>query len=414
MIRCVNMPNGADAAALLHDWNDAERTTEKRPAELLDDTLRDGLQNAAVRQPSPAEKAELLHLMPPIGVQAVNLGLPGSSALAFDSALRLCREVVDHQLPLGVAVAGRTLESDMHAIVELRDRAGIGLEGHAFVGSSALRAEVEGWDLELLKRRTQAALSVLTRAGVPAVFVTEDTTRSHPDTLRALYSVALDAGATRFCLCDTVGQATPEGVRRLVDFARAFFSERNARVAIDWHGHNDRGLALANALAALDAGANRVHATALGVGERVGNVPMELVLLNLALDGRRPLNLVPVAEYCRRSAELLEWRIPPNHPLIGENAFRTATGVHASAITKAGKLSAWAADRVYGAVPAAALGREQEICIGAMSGSANVVFWLERHGIAVEEPLVRAILERARAADHILSDEEIWGMVRPR
>lgn len=408
------MPNGADAAALLHDWNGAERTTQECPAELLDDTLRDGLQNAAVRQPSAPERAELLHLMPPIGIQAVNLGLPGSSALAFEGALRLCREVADQRLPLAMAVAGRTLEHDMRAIVELRDRAGVALEGHAFVGASALRAKVEGWDLELLKRRTHAALDVLVRAGIPAVFVTEDTTRTGPDTLRGLFGVALDAGATRFCLCDTVGQATPEGVRRLVGFTRAYFAERNASVAIDWHGHNDRGLALANALAALDAGAHRVHATALGVGERVGNVPMELVLLNLALDGRRPLKLQPVAEYCRRSAEVLAWRIPPNHPLVGENAFRTATGVHASAIAKAGKLSAWAADRVYGAVPAAALGREQEICIGAMSGTANVVFWLERHGIAVEEPLVRAILERARAADHILSEEEILGMVPQR
>ena len=408
------MPNGADAAALLHDWNNAERPGDSAPAELLDDTLRDGLQNAAVRQPTPDEKAELLHLMPPLGIQAVNLGLPGSSVVAFEGALRLCREIADRALPLAVAVAGRTLEADMRAIVELRDRSGLPLEGHAFVGASALRAKVEGWDLDLVKRRTHAALSVLTRVGVPAVFVTEDTTRSHPDALRELYAVALDAGATRFCLCDTVGQSTPEGVRRLVGFARQFFAERNARVALDWHGHNDRGLALANALAALDAGAHRVHATALGVGERVGNVPMELVVLNLALDGRRSLDLVPVAEYCRRSAELLAWRIPPNHPLVGENAFRTATGVHASAIAKARKQSAWAADRVYGAVPAAALGREQEICIGAMSGSANVVFWLERHGIPVDESLVRAILERARATDHILSEEEILGMVRPR
>jgi 2-isopropylmalate synthase len=401
---------------LIHDWNapdDAAPASLGAPAaELLDDTLRDGLQNAAVRQPTPDEKRELLHLMVGAGVTSVNLGLPGSSPAAFESAELLCREIARERLPLAVVCAGRTLEADMHAVVTLAERTGLPIEGHAFVGTSAIRAKVEGWDIALLARRTEAALGVLTGAGLRAAFVSEDTTRSRPETLREIFSVALDAGATRICLCDTVGHVTPAGARRLVAFTHDFLALRGARIALDWHGHNDRGLGLANALAALDAGVSRLHATVLGVGERVGNVQLELVVLNLALAGRVPLELEPVARYATRAAALLGWSIAPNHPLLGDNAFRTATGVHAAAIVKARRHGETLEDLVYAAVPARAVGRKQEIRIGRMSGRANVVSWLVDHGIEVNDALVRAVLERARAADHLLSDEEILDTVR--
>jgi 2-isopropylmalate synthase len=407
---------GPDVAALIHDWNaaaDAAPASLGSPGvELLDDTLRDGLQNAAVRQPTPDEKRELLHLMAAAGVTSVNLGLPGSSPAAFESAELLCREIARDRLPLAVVCAGRTLEPDMRAIVELAQRTGLPVEGHAFVGTSAIRAKVEGWDAALVARRTEAALRVLVGEGLCAAFVSEDTTRSRPDTLRELFSVALDAGATRLCLCDTVGHATPQGARRLVAFAQDLVASRGARVPLDWHGHNDRGLGLANALAALEAGVSRVHATVLGVGERVGNVQLELVVLNLALDGRVPLELEPLSRYASRAATLLGWTIPPNHPLLGENAFRTATGVHAAAIVKAKQHGGALEDLVYAAVPARAVGRKQEIRIGRMSGRANVVSWLVDHGIEVNDALVRAVLERAHAADHLLSDEEIFDTVR--
>jgi 2-isopropylmalate synthase len=253
---------------------------------------------------------------------------------------------------------------------------------------------------------------VLVGAGLAAAFVSEDTTRSSPHVLTELFSVALDAGATRLCLCDTVGHATPAGTRRLVGFTHDFLLSRGARVPLDWHGHNDRGLGLANALSALDAGVSRVHATLLGVGERVGNVQLELMILNLALAGRLPLELEPLSRYASRAAELLRWTIPPNHPLLGENAFRTATGVHAAAIVKARMLGDALSDQIYSAVPARAVGRKQEIRIGRMSGRANVVSWLAEHGIEGSDAVVRAVLERARAADHVLSDEEIFETVR--
>jgi 2-isopropylmalate synthase len=398
---------------LIHDWNAPEGAAPAaRAPALLDDTLRDGLQNAAVRTPSHDEKAEMLGLMAGVGVGCVNLGLPGSSRQAFDDARRSCGVVQSERLGLGVAVAGRTLEADMRAIVELAQKTGMALEAHAFVGSSDIRWFAEGWDLTAVRRMTESALAVLRRAGLSATFVTEDTTRSRPAVLHDLFAIALDGGATRLCLCDTVGHATPEGVRRLVAFTRSFLAERAPGVELDWHGHNDRGLALANALAALDAGAHRAHATALGVGERVGNVPMELLVMNLVLAGRLDVDPKHVAKYSERSAGILGWPIPANYPLVGQNAFRTATGIHAAAIAKAKRKSDWVADRVYSAVSAEALGREHEIFVGAMSGASNVRYWLERRGIEPTDALVTAVLERARDSERLLTDEEILEVVR--
>jgi len=406
------VPFPEDARGLIHDWNGPDGVAAPLPRPgVLDDTLRDGLQNAAVRTPTHDEKAEMLRLMTGIGVGCVNLGLPGSSPQAFDDARRLCGVIASEKLELGVAVAGRTHEADMRSIALLAEKTGMALEAHTFVGSSEIRWFAEGWDLKSVRQMTENALAVLRRAGLPATFVTEDTTRSRRAVLHELFSVALDGGATRLCLCDTVGHATPDGVRRLIGFTRSFLAERASHVEIDWHGHNDRGLALANALAALDAGARRAHATVLGVGERVGNVPMELLVMNLMLAGRLRVDPKRVRAYCERSAALLGWPIPANYPLVGENAFRTATGVHAAAISKAKRKSDWVADHVYSAVPAESLGREQEIAVGAMSGSANVRYWLERRGIPATDSLVTAILDRARESERVLTDAEILEVV---
>jgi 2-isopropylmalate synthase len=400
----------SEDSSLVYDWNAPERTAPRRPVALLDDTLRDGLQSTAVRQPTLDERSELLQAMRRAGIHGVNLGLPAVSLEASRTIARLVTEATE--LGLTAVCAGRTLAADMRAIVEIAERTGAPLEGHAFVGASAIRARVEGWELGVLGKRTAEAIATLVRAGVRAAFVTEDTTRSEPEALRTLFATALDAGATRLCLCDTVGHATPAGVRRLVGFTRAFLAERGQNVALDWHGHADRGLALANALAAHDAGVDRVHGTALGLGERAGNTPIELFIVNLLLDGTWPVaDLKPLAEYCRRAAEILGVEIPANHPLVGAGAFRTATGVHAAAIRKAAQKNAWLSERVYGAVPSSAVGRAQEVCVGPLSGRANVEHWLALHGVPADERVVQTLLAHARAADHVLADEEVLGVL---
>jgi 2-isopropylmalate synthase len=406
---------GAPALDLIYDWNEVGRKGRLIPkgVTFFDETLRDGLQNPSVADPNIEAKLKLLHLMSKIGIHVADIGLPGSSERAFNDVLRMCREITDNKLPIGVACAGRTVVSDITPMIEISQRAGIPVQIYAFIGSSPIRQLAEEWDLDLIVKRSAEAIDAGVKAGLPVCYVTEDTTRSRPEVLATLFKTAIDHGASRLCLCDTVGHATPDGVHNLIAFTKAIIAGAGATVGVDWHGHNDRGLALENALWALEFGADRVHGTALGIGERVGNAQMELILLNLKLlgllDGQ---DLTHLLEYCNVAAQGVGWQVPINYPLVGRDAFRTATGVHAAAIIKAeAKGNAWLADRIYSGVPAGMFGRRQEICVGYMSGASNVNYWLRQRKIEPSKDLVEAILARAKATDHILADEEIQAVV---
>jgi 2-isopropylmalate synthase len=412
--------NGETASdELVYDWNELGRRGRLIPQSIsfFDETLRDGLQNPSVQDPSLDDKLALLHLMAQIGIDSADIGLPGSSQRAFEDVLRMCREVVDQKLPIQIACAGRTVVADILPMVELSQRAGIPIEVYAFIGSSPIRQLAEQWSVDLIARRSAEAIDVAVKEGLEVCYVTEDTTRSRPDVLSQLFRVAVEHGAKRLCLCDTVGHATPDGVRNLIQFTRSVLASMGADVAksvkLDWHGHNDRGLALVNALWALEFGADRVHGTALGIGERVGNAPMELILLNLKLLGMlENQDLTALLNYCQSAAKAVGWQVPINYPLVGEDAFRTATGVHAAAIIKAqARGEDWLADRIYSGVPAGMFGRRQEICIGYMSGASNVSYWLKQRGIEPTEELTKAILERAKTTAHNLSDQEVLEVV---
>ena len=395
-------------SSLIFDWNAA--TGERRSplaVTLLDETLRDGLQSPSVKHPSLAEKLTGLALMNELGIEYVNLGMPSASPRALAETVELCREIERQRFQIRPVCAGRTLLEDVSAIVEVSERAGLAVEASLFVGSSPIRAVAEDWDLDFLLRRSESAIDAARKAFLPVTFVTEDATRARPETLRALFSLAIERGASRICLCDTVGFATPEGAAAVTQFTREIVG---ARFGLDWHGHNDRGLGVANALSAARAGADRLHATALGVGERVGNPAMELLLLNLALC-QAPRSLARVSAYCEHFSRVLGIAVSDNQPLVGKNAFRTATGVHASAIAKAEAKSQWLGDHVYNLLSAASIGQQAVICIGPMSGASNVQHWLSSHGINPSEPLLRAILARAKSADHVLSDEELLSVV---
>jgi 2-isopropylmalate synthase len=400
---------------LIYDWNEVGRKGRLIPKDVtfFDETLRDGLQNPSVADPNIEAKLKLLHLMGKIGIHVADIGLPGSSQRAFDDVLRMCREITDNKLPLRVACAGRTVVSDITPMIEISQRAGIPVEVYAFIGSSPIRQLAEEWDLDTIVSRSAAAIDVGVKAGLSVAYVTEDTTRSRPEVLATLFKMAIDHGASRLCLCDTVGHATPDGVRNLIGFTRSIVAGAGAQVGIDWHGHNDRGLALENALWALEFGADRVHGTALGIGERVGNAQMELILLNLKLLGLlEQQDLTHLLEYCNTAATAVGWNVAINYPLVGRDAFRTATGVHAAAIIKAeSKGDAWLADRIYSGVPAGMFGRKQEICVGYMSGMSNVNYWLRQRRIEPSKELVDAILSKAKSTDHILTDDEIQTVV---
>jgi 2-isopropylmalate synthase len=408
---------GERAGEFIYDWNEIGRKGRLVPQSftLFDETLRDGLQNPSVEDPPIDDKLRILHLMEDLGIDEADIGLPGSSPRAFEDVLRLCKEVVDCKMKIKIAAAGRTVVSDITPMIEISQRAGIPVEIYAFIGSSPIRQYVEQWDVALIAKRSAEAIDVGVKAGLPVAFVTEDTTRSRPEVLSTLFRAAIDHGATRLCLSDTVGHATPDGVRNLVQFTRSVVAGAGAtNVGIDWHGHNDRGFALENAIWALEFGADRVHATALGIGERVGNAAMELLLMNLRLLGQLPpeRDLTKLQEYCETVARAVRWQVPLNYPLVGRDAFRTATGVHAAAIVKAlQKGDEWLADRVYSGVPAGMFGRHQEIGIGFMSGASNVGFWLRNRGIEPSEDLVGEILKAAKLTTHIMADAEVLAVI---
>jgi 2-isopropylmalate synthase len=402
---------------LIYDWNAAERRSRiaMKGVSLLDETLRDGLQNPSVVDPKIEDKLEILHLLNDVGVEYADVGLPGASKRAFDDVLRLAKEVADNKMNIRLGCAGRTVVSDIAPMVEVSQRAGIPIEIMTFIGSSPIRAIAEDWSVELIKRRSIDAIDFGVKAGLPVTYVTEDTTRSRPDVLGELFRAAIDHGATRLCLCDTVGHATPDGVKNLVRFARSIVQSEGAegRVLIDWHGHNDRGLALENALWAFEHGADRVHGTILGIGERVGNAALELLLLNLKLLGELgDRDLSKLAPLCDLVSRATDFPIPINYPAFGRDAFRTGTGVHAAAIIKAqAKGDDALADAIYSGVPAAMFGREQIIAIGPMSGLSNVHFWMKKRGLEAGAGVAEAVLKAAKEGDRLLTDDEVLVIV---
>lgn len=404
----------ARASELIFDWNEVNRKGRIVPqnATFFDETLRDGLQNPSVKDPGIEHKLEILHLIDELGIHVADIGLPGSSKRAYDDVTRLCKEVVDCKMKVKIACAGRTVVSDITPMIDISQKVGIPIEVYAFIGSSPIRQYAEQWDLDLLVKRSAEAVDVAVKNGLDVAYVTEDTTRSRPEVLTTLFRAAIDHGAKRLCLSDTVGHATPDGVRNLVQFTKSVVAGTGAEVGIDWHGHNDRGFALENAIWALEFGADRVHATGLGIGERVGNAQMELFLLNMKLLGQLDQDLTKLLAYCEAVARAVGWQVPINYPLVGRDAFRTATGVHAAAIIKAmAKGDDWLADRIYSGVPAGMFGRKQEICIGFMSGASNVNFYLKERGIPTSEALVAEILKAAKERDQILTDSEVMVIV---
>jgi len=402
------------AAELIYDWNRAlpSQFLPAGPVFLNDETLRDGLQSPSVRDPSIEEKIQILHLMEDLGIQSLDLGLPGAGARAVEHVEALAREMVRARMKIQANCAARTHENDIRPIAEIVERTGLKIQAATFIGSSPIRRHTEGWTDEFLLQTTEKAVKFAISLGLEVMYVTEDTSRCDPEMVKRLYSTAINCGARAIVICDTAGHSTPMGAYALVKFViEQVVKPSREKIRVDWHGHCDRGFAVANSMAALAAGANCVHACALGTGERVGNTQMDQMLVNLKLMGIAPWDkqdLTKLRDYCQAVSRATGVPIPPNYPVVGEDAFRTATGVHAAAVIKAyRKNDVELANAVYSGVPSHFFGMEQVIDIGPMSGKSNVLFWLERHGIAASDDLVEKIYKRAKSSDHTLSEEEI-------
>ena len=400
---------------LIYDWNTGEDAPPRPPrrVQVVDETLRDGLQSPSVTDPPIEKKLEALHYQAKLGVHGNDIGLPGAGPRAKESTLALAAEIVRAKLPIEPYCAARTHKNDIDPIIDITQRTGLRIEAATFIGSSPIRQYAEDWDLDRLLRNTEEAVTYCTENGVPVMYVTEDTTRARPDILRALYTRAVACGARRVCVSDTVGHATPEGAARVIRFIREVVDATGETVGVDWHGHRDRDLGVANALAALMAGADRVHGTILGVGERVGNAPLDLILVNLKLLGWLDCDLSTLPEYVALVSESCRVPIPYNYPALGRDAFRTGTGVHAAAVIKAKKKGDdWLADRVYSSVPAGMLGLRQSIDVGPMCGESNVIYWLTEHGYEPERPLVEHLFTLAKKSEAVFTDSELESAIR--
>jgi 2-isopropylmalate synthase len=399
---------------LIYDWN-ANYPPEMKPAGpvlLNDESLRDGLQSPSVRDPSIPEKIEILHLMEALGINSLDLGLPGAGTRAVEAVTALAHEIVSNKMKIQANCAARTHENDIRPIAEIVQKTGLRIEAATFIGSSPIRRFTEGWTEDFLLQTTENAIKYAVSLGLDVMYVTEDTSRCDPETVKRLYATAINCGARAVCICDTAGHATPMGALALVRFViDEVVKPTGENVRVDWHGHSDRGMAIANSMAAIIAGANCVHGCAIGLGERVGNTQMDQMLVNLKLMGIAPWDqqdLTKLKEYCETVSRATNVPIPKNYPVVGEDAFRTATGVHAAAIIKAyRKNDTVLANTVYSGVPSHVFGMEQTIDVGPMSGKSNVLFWLEHRGLPATDDSVERIYERAKQSDHTLTDAEI-------
>ncbi len=408
------MSEPMDESSVIHDWNLRGDTLSPplRKVRYFDETFRDGIQCPSVTDPPVEAKMRMVRLMAKVGVHHTDIGLPGAGPRAVADATLLAEMIRDEGLPIEAACAARTHENDIRPIIAISQKVGIPIEVMTFLGASPIRLYAEGWDEDLLEQRTRASVRLAKEAGLSCTFVTEDTTRSHPTTLRRLFTAAIEEGADGLALCDTVGHSTPNGVFNLIHFAKSIIRGLGTSTRIDWHGHNDRGFGLGNALTAVEAGADRVHGCVLGIGERVGNTPLDLFLVNMKLLGYHEGDLSALAELVDIASQTCNVPIPVSYPVFGRDAFRTGTGVHAAAVIKAlDKGADWLADRVYSGVPASWFGRHQQIEIGHMAGDSNISFWLRQRGFVPTPELMGAIRTKAKAGSRLLEEAEVLAIV---
>ena len=411
-----------DERSLIYDWNTVEYELNRNPANhphgvwFDDETLRDGLQSPSARNPTIDEKIELLTFMENLGIQKVDLGLPGAGPYHLEHIDAMMSHITENDFKIRPGAAVRTLMNDIEPLVDLQAKHGTPIQASAFLGTSPIRQYTEGWTIEKLLSTMEKAVSFAVDNDVQVMFVTEDTTRSKPEDIKAIYQRAMEMGVRRLCICDTCGHVTPNGVKKLLQFIDEEVIKdagyKRSEIEVNWHGHQDRGLGVANNIAAVEAGADVIHGTALGVGERAGNAPLDQTLVNLKLLGVIDNDLTQLDAYMKKANEYIEVPLPRNYPVFGMDAFETGTGVHASAVIKAmRKGDNWLADRVYSGVPAGDFGLKQVIRIGHMAGRSNIIWWLEQNGYEHSDDLVAHVFEVAESQRRNMEDQEVKNVV---
>ena len=394
------------AGEILFTWN--ERPRGIRPQiEIEDDTLRDGLQASFIRKPTIDEKAELIRLSAGIGARHVVLAFPASSPAEFADSQRLLSVIKDHDVPMTPWFLGRAVTEDMEPILRLRDSYGGNVGAAFFIGTSPIRRHVEKWDFGGILERIATTMDYLRRAGLPCSFSVEDASRTPPDEIEQMVELAVRYSAYSIAVCDTVGESTPHGVRLLIGFIKSIISKHSSDLKILWHGHNDRGLALANSIAAIEAGADIIGGAFLGIGERTGNTALEQVIMYLHQTRTGTFDLKGLIPYARKLAAATEFQIPVNAPVVGPQAFATCTGTHAAAVLKAAELGTDFEDYVFSSIPASELGAMQDIGVGPTSGMANARYVLERGNMPSSAELAAELLAYAKRQRRPLQQDDI-------
>ena len=403
---------------LIYDWNtidyEIKRISSQHPHGVWfdDETLRDGLQSPSARNPTIEQKIELIDYMEKLGIQKVDLGLPGAGPFHIEHIDSMLSHMTENSYELRPGCAVRTLVSDIEPLVDLQAKHERQIQASAFLGTSPIRQYTEGWDMQRILATAEKAVTFAVDNDIPVMFVTEDTTRSKPEEIKQVYTRAIELGADRICICDTCGHVTPNGVKKLLTFIQEEVipdsGVKRRDIEVNWHGHQDRGLGVANNLAAVEAGADVIHGTALGVGERAGNAPLDQTLVNLSLMGVINNDLTSLNDYMQKAHEYIEVALPRNYPVFGKDAFETGTGVHANAVVKAMKKGDdWLADRIYSGVPAQDYGLEQVIRIGHMSGRSNITWWLNKNNYQITDDLVAHLFDVAKKQRRLMLDEEV-------
>jgi 2-isopropylmalate synthase len=407
-----------DPAALVFDWNEKERHGPllREPPRCVDQTLAEGLRAPSARAPTVEQKLELIRRMDGLGVDAAALGRPGARPKALAEVEQIVRTIAEERLEIELICASSTDEVELRALAELAQRTGSAIEVEIAIGSGPLRAYAEGGPANKTSGAARQAVAFAVGNSLVASLVTEDTTRAHPRVLDPLYRAAIEAGVSRIVLTDSTGHATPDGLRSLIAFSRSILRGLDAvdRVELDWHGKDDRGLALVLGLFALEHGIDRVHASALGLGERAGGTPIDLLLLNLSmlaqLDPERH-DLAGLVAYVEKVAEYTGVAIRESYPLAGRDVFRSTNDAHAAAITKAiAKGDVELADRVLSSVPAGAFGRTPSLEIGVDSGRNSAAAWLRAHDREATDDAIERILAAALAHGGRLDDAAVRGL----
>ena len=375
---------------------------------LLNTDLRDGSQASGIEAPKESDKIQMLKYMDSIGIHYADIAMPVAKGKHLQEAIAVAKAKRELGLSINLVCLARALPGDVHRAIELRDQSQTELEVIIFKGSSPLRRGVEGWATkEDIVDPMVRAIRIAIENGLKVTAATEDTTRTEREVIKSVFCESISAGATRVCIADTVGFSDPWSTAEIVSWIKKEVIGES-QIGLDWHGHNDVDMTTANALIALGAGADRVHVTSLGIGERAGNTPMESMIENLRQHGINNYKYPLIMEYASYASKVFGRIIPPDKPIVGDLVHKTPTGIHGAGIAKAiEKGRPDLAGIIYSAVDPSIYGRHPELSIGPLSGNHNAIANLERLNIEVTQQHIQRILVLAQMLGRELSDEEI-------